>query len=180
MNYEEAGIATLLAGMVRAHEVLGREIEDMRKRLQLAQEGGNALDAVREPKRSGWWANMTPEQRSAEAKRRYRSRKDRPPTGRPAGRGGDHFGKVSAGQKGYWAKMTPEERSAEMRRRAEVRNQKWAEDANVEKLHPRDPRSPKHEAWLKKMSRVMKAHYRARASAVPAVKTQHLNGEAAA
>lgn len=28
MNYEEAGIATLLAGMVRAHEVLGREIEE--------------------------------------------------------------------------------------------------------------------------------------------------------
>lgn len=198
MNYEEAGIATMLAGLVRAREILNQEIESMQGKLKLAQNGGSALDAVREHKRgayrprapltverefkrkskatSGWWANMTPEERSAEMKRRYQSRKDRPPTGRPSS-----ADKVSAAQKGYWAKMTPEERQAEVRRRAEVRNRKWAEKASVEKLHPRDPRSPKHEAWVKKMSKAMKAsHKKRRGDAVPAVKIQHVNGEAVA
>lgn len=204
MNYEEAGIATMLAGLVRAREILDKEIEAMQGKLQLAQNGGGALEAVREAKQrgpyrprapltverefkrksratSGWWANMTPEERSAEMKRRYASRKDRPPTGRPAGRGGDHYGKVSTGQAKYWAKMTPAERRAEMQRRAKVRQKKWAEAANVERLHPRDPRSPKHEAWLKTMSKAMKAsHKKRRGDVVPAVKMQHVNGEAVA
>lgn len=185
MNYEQMGRACLIPGMQHMIDLMQRELDAMRAQLALAQNGGNALDAVREAKKKrksptgGWWANKTPEERSAEMARRYLKRKDRPPTGRPA-QGGDHYGKVSAGQKGYWAKMTAEERKAEVARRTEVRNKKWAEEANLEKLHPRDPRSPKHGAWLKKMSRVMKASHKARANAVPAVKMQHLNGEAVA
>lgn len=211
MNYEQMGRACLIPGMQHMIDLMQRELDSMRAQLAQAQSGGSALDAVREAKArgpyrprtpltaeqefkrkakatSGWWAKLTPEERSAEMKRRYASRKDRPPTGRrrkdptgiPGGPGGDHYGKVSTGQALYWAKMTKEERKAEMQRRTEVRNKKWAEAANVEKLHPRDARSPKHAAWLKKMSKAMKASYKTRASAVPAVKTQHVNGEAVA
>lgn len=201
MNYQQMGIAAMIPGMQHMIDLMQRELDSMRAQLAQAQNSGSARGFMEERKRgpgrpkliegnfeaddaakefqrksrasSSFWARMSPEERSAEMRRRGARRKDR-----RQGRGGDHYGKVSAGAKGYWAKMTKEERRAEVQRRAEVRNKKWAEDANVEKLHPRDPRSPKHEAWLKKMSRVMKASYKARASAVPAVKMAHVNGEA--
>lgn len=205
MNYEEAGIATMLAGLVRAREILDKEIEAMQGKLQLAQNGGNALDAVREhrgPYRpraplaaerefkrkskatSDYWAKMSPEERSAVMKQRWADKK-----AKENGRGGDRYGKVSAGAKGYWAKMTPAERKAEMERRDAVRAKKWAEAANAEKLHPRDPRSPKHEAWLKKMSKVGKAAWNkmtpeqrlARQTSMhKGHAKKHVNGEAAA
>ena len=217
MNYEQMGIAAMIPGMQHMIDLMQRELDAMRAQLAQAQNGGSALDAVRKYKRGmplwveeefarkskatgGWWAKLTPEERSAEMKRRYASRKDRPPTGRrrkdptgiPSGPGGDHYGKVSTGQASYWAKMTKEERKAEMQRRTEVRNKKWAEAANVEKLHPRDPRSPKHEAWLKKMSKSMKKSWNKMTPAQQLQRQnamrvsrglapkQHVNGEAAA
>jgi hypothetical protein len=62
-------------------------------------------------------------------------------------------GKGSA-QAAYWARMTPEERSAEMTRRLMLRDKKSAAKtagADLDRLHPRDVRSPRHEAWVKKM-----------------------------
>lgn len=197
MTYEAAGIAAMLPGMIHAHRLMGEEIEQLQARLAELQNGdrptrgrprNETMDeaanrlllgateaqaeaerkfARRSRARSGWWTKLTPAERSAEMKRRYQSRKDRPPTGRPAG------------NRGYWAKMTKEERQAEMRRRAEVRRKNWAKEANLEKLHPRDARSPRHEEWLKTMSKAMKASHKKRAAA-PAVKMQHVNGEATA
>jgi hypothetical protein len=179
MNYEEAGIAHMLVGMVRAREVLDQEIEELRKRLDLARKGGSALDAVREAKARGArgpWAGKTAEERSAIIKARWTKKK-----AKETGTRGDQ---VSA-QRAYWAKMTPAERKAEMQRRTEVRNKRWEAEANWEKLHPRDPRSPKHAAWIKKMRKVSKAKWdgmtpaerQARSEQMRAGK--HLNGAAA-
>lgn len=135
----------MLPGMIHAHDELGRQIAEMQARLAQLQDGGNALDAVNELRRRGAksaWAKHSPEERSAIMKERWAKKK------------------AAAGKKGggasYWAKMTKEERQAEMRRRVAVRDKKWAEAANVDKLHPRDPRSPRHDAWIKKMRKVSK------------------------
>jgi hypothetical protein len=71
----------------------------------------------------------------------------------------------------YWDSMTPEERSAEITRRmmvrrgevqptahtAQVRARKAAAaEVDLDKLHPRDKRSPRHAAWLKKIQKVQK------------------------
>lgn len=171
MNYEEAGIATMLAGLVRAREVLDNEIQTLQARLGQTTNG----DAVREAKRrgaKGFWTDKGPEERSAIMKARWAKWKGE--TQKESG-----ADKISTGQKSYWAKMTKEERRAEMQRRAGVRNKKWAEAENIGKLHPRDPRSPRHAEWLKTMSKAMKKSRKERA-AVPAAKMQHVNGEAAA
>ena len=177
-------------GMQHMIDMMQRELDSMREQLAQTRNGGNALEAVREYKRgpyrprmlltaaqefkrkskavSGWWMKMTPAERSAEMKRRYASRKDHPPTGRPARRGDN----LSTGQSAYWAKMTKEERRAEMQRRAEVRAKNWAKTADIAKLHPRDPRSPRHAEWRKTMSKAMKKSHAAKIQ-------QHVNGEAA-
>lgn len=141
MTYEEAGLASALIGLQRAYDMIGREIENVKERLAQARNGGNAREFVEERKR---------------------------PVGRPAKnaeRAADleRFARKSKSVKGYWANMSAEERSAEMARRIAVHQAKIAAKAvgdigvDVNKLHPRDPRSPRHEAWRKKMRKVNKA-----------------------
>lgn len=147
MTNEQAGLATKLVGLVHAKELIEREIETVRAELDRAHNGGNgrvfvegrALDIGKKHGASGPWAAMTPEERSVEMKQRMAKRK-----------------------KSYWARMTAEERAAEMQRRILVHQGKApslkATDG-VEKLHPRDPRSPKHAAWIKKMRKASKASW---------------------
>jgi hypothetical protein len=75
----------------------------------------------------------------------------------------------------YWGKMTPEERSAEVKRRQAKWHTKLQAQrkpkakANGAALHARDPRSPKHKAWLKKVATATRAGV-ARKLAKPVVK----------
>lgn len=73
--------------------------------------------------------------------------------GRPPG------SKAKTGSNGW--PPTPEARKKEMARRmavarGEVPSVKMANRVDVDKLHPRDPRSPRNKAWKKKMRKVMK------------------------
>ena len=72
------GLAAMLPGMVRAHELLGQQIAAMQAQLAGLQNGGGrkpgpqteqARAKIAEARR-GYWAKMTPEERSAEMKRR--------------------------------------------------------------------------------------------------------------
>lgn len=158
MTNEQAGLATKLVGLVHAKELLEREIENVRAQLDVAHNGGNARTFIEGPAlhigksrgARGPWATMTPEERSVEMKRRMAKRKDKVVVKRSSG-----------ALKGYWARMTKEERAAEMQRRILVHQGKApsvriaADD--LERLHPRDPRSPRHAAWLKKMRKISKA-----------------------
>lgn len=210
MNYEQMGIAAMIPGMQHMIDLMQRELDSMREQLAQAQNGGNARSFLNERKRgrppkliegsfrvdgesaaakefsrksrasSSFWAKMSAEERSAEMRRRGMVRKD----SRKAKLSADKAS--SSSRKGYWASMSPEERKAEMRRRIEVRDKKWAEEAALEKLHPRDPRSPKHAAWIEKMRAANKANWaklspKERAVRVAATrKPQHVNGEAVA
>jgi hypothetical protein len=70
-------------------------------------------------------------------------------------------GSKAGPQAGYWAALSAEERSAEMKRRMAVAKAngggRWP--AGRAKLHPRDPRSPKHAQWLKKMAKANRDHW---------------------
>lgn len=181
MTYEEAGLATTLVGLVKAHEMLGREIEMIREKLQLAQNGGNArayLDIRRSDGAKGPWASMTPEERSAEMKRRMAKRGNPKVVVRKSN---------ATKLKGYWARMSKEERAAEMQRRILVHQGKAPsakiEKDDVEKLHPRDKRSPRHVAWIKRMRKASKASWanltpEARAARLAKTGVTRLNGAA--
>ena len=81
-RFREFGMAHVLVGMRYAHEILGRAIEEMALRLA-AEQGKPAQPQAKlsrrpkEPAKNkiasaarGYWANLTPEQRSAEVIRR--------------------------------------------------------------------------------------------------------------
>ena len=65
-----------------------------------------------------------------------------------------------------WTNMSAEDRSIEMKRRQAVARAKRegavvpAEpEVDVERLHPRDPRSPRHERWRKRVSKGRKRNW---------------------
>ena len=99
--------------------------------------------------------------------------------------------------KGYWAAMTSEQRSAEMRRRAKVaftKKQSHADGAiDVDQLHPRDARSPRHKKWRKNVRSAQRRRWdnmsqQERTAAIDRMlaaraitnqkKSQHINGRA--
>jgi hypothetical protein len=116
-NYESVGLAAMIPGMQHMITLMQRELDEIRATLARVQ-----------ARQAG-----------------YEETADSP----------EKKGKGSH-QAAYWARMTPEERSAEMRRRGMVRGKSKAKTnkltgADLNRLHPRDVRSPRHESWLKKM-----------------------------
>lgn len=75
------------------------------------------------------------------------------------------YQRKSKSSKGYWYSMTPKQRSAEMKRRAKVSLEKKqaasaaGEEIDVNKLHPRDKRSPRHKKWLAMMTQTQRKHW---------------------
>lgn len=127
MTNEQAGLATKLVGLVEARELLDREIQKVRAQLDFAHNGGNARTFVEGR------ALTLDIGKSKEPKKN------------------DGRGKAA---RGYWARMTAEERAAEMQRRILVHQGKAPSSraaGDVNSLHPRDARSPRHAAWVKKM-----------------------------
>ena len=66
---------------------------------------------------SAYWAKMTPEERSAEVKRRVALGRSKAAPPQPEEVGQDQS---PSPIKNYWAKMSPRERKAEMKRRVKV------------------------------------------------------------
>lgn len=70
------------------------------------------------------------------------------------------FKRKSRAVSSYWASMTAEQRSKEMKRRLQKRA-KTEELSLAErmKLHPRDKRSPRHEQWIKTMTKAARRRF---------------------
>lgn len=129
MTNEQAGLATKLVGLVEARELLDREIEKVRAQLDFAHNGANGGNARTFVEGRALTLDIG---KSKEAKKNDRGK----------------------GARGYWARMTAEERTAEMQRRILVHQGKAPSSraaGDVNSLHPRDARSPRHAAWVKKM-----------------------------
>jgi hypothetical protein len=84
----------------------------------------------------------------------------------------ENEGQELTGQKAYWAKMTPEQRKSEMARRgmmgrakraakkrAAKKNGAASDEVDIDRLHPRDPRSPRHDAYIRKLRKSQKAYW---------------------
>jgi hypothetical protein len=145
------------------HAVLEERGEPLRKEmaeLQTSIDGRQvvpvmdfrAIDAPVKKKGSGsakFWAQYTPEERTAIMQRRSRNRKDRQQAAEVPVVKVAKTSRRPSKQKAsatYWAQFTPEERTAEMKRRFQVRQEK-----KFGKLHPRDSRHPKHAEWVEKL-----------------------------
>jgi hypothetical protein len=96
---------------------------------------------------NNYWDNMSPEERSAEIKRRravHAGNTRKQP--REMSREGRQA--ISEAQKARWAKT---------KRQPTVRLAKQQE--KLDKLHPRDARSPKHAEWLEMMRKAQVKHW---------------------
>jgi hypothetical protein len=70
-QYAQFGMAAMLPGMIHAREILDRRIREMQEQLAGLQDG-KKQDGRRNNKggAAAYWAKLTPEERSAEMKRR--------------------------------------------------------------------------------------------------------------
>lgn len=131
-TYAQMGMAALIPGMQYMIDQMQAQLDELRTRLAAMQEGNAASLKPLNQKRRGRppkdekferrskaaaavWAKMTPEQRSAEMKRRQ------------AKGAAKQKGRSSHGVAAYWAKMTPAQRSAEWKRRTKKRLRTTAE-----------------------------------------------------
>lgn len=128
-KYEEMGIASLLPGMIRMHEMMGEAIQEVQEQLARVQgrlaagdEPDEEVPAVRMKRKKSaqalYWARMTVDERSAEMKRRGmvgRKKAAGKPTHPRDPRHPDHEAwtkKLSKRIRASWAKTTPEEHAA--------------------------------------------------------------------
>jgi hypothetical protein len=183
-RYAIMGIAAVIPGFQRAIDLLTGQLDRMRAQLGALQSGTaepaskfkrsrpkkQAKDATEVQRRaSAYWAEMSPEERSAEMQRRLVVRKKKrkmSPEGREA---------IRNAQKKRWA-ATKKKPTVKMALKQE----------QLDKLHPRDARSPRHATWLKTMRNAQlkrwagmsKAERKATQAAMAAGRQQHVNGEA--
>ena len=141
-KFEEMGMATLLPGMIYAHEQWGKFIEEFKERLRRVQarnsshagddyEPGEPDETPARKTGSGsaqaaYWARMTPKQRSKEMKRRGM-----------VGRS-----KKSGAEKRVFAQP------GELTKRG-----------TPAKMHPRDPRHPGHDAYIAKLRKSQRKYW---------------------
>lgn len=110
------GLAAMIPGVKHAQQAINQLLDSMLAQLE-AMQNGSLPKRGRPPglksKTAGPWAGMTPEQRSAEMKRRISLRKV---NGHP--RDADHPGHAAWAEnlrkatKARWAKMSPKEKTA--------------------------------------------------------------------
>lgn len=113
-KYEQMGIAALLPGMTYAIELVQKQLDEMRGQLEVIMSGGGTARKVGRPKGStsasrNGWAGMTPEERSAEMRRRQMVAVGKAEP-RAKKRGTTKEGKIGSYQKQLWASYTPAQR----------------------------------------------------------------------
>lgn len=120
--FEQAGIAALIPGYTDAINYMQAKRGELLARLAELQNGGAAA----------------------------RPKLGRPPKMEISPEGMEARKRAAAG---YWAKMSRAEKTAEMQRRALKAGRKLRKvaEVDVEKLHPRDARSPRHAAYVAKL-----------------------------
>jgi len=137
-RFTEFGMAHVLVGMRYAMELLQTAMDDLSQQLAAEQEGQTVRQAVQKKRKPGsgsklkaYWDSMTQEERSAEMRRRGMARVSK---------------KKAASQKSR--NKYKREWAAAQKAKSTI---KLKSTARSERLHPRDSRSPKHNAWRKMM-----------------------------
>jgi hypothetical protein len=132
MNYEQMGMAALIPGMQYLIDKMQAQLDELREQLAAVQNGGAPTVTL--------------------------ARRGRPPKEVATAEEAAKFKRKSKAVSGYWAKMTDEERSVEMkRRRALGKANRQPVDGvelsaeELDRLHPRDARSPRHQAYVRKL-----------------------------
>ncbi len=166
-DFVRIGKAAYLGAMRKVIDSLESDWRDM-----MVEAKATPIDA------RGGWGKMTREERSIEMKRRLSMRTA------PAIEAPKHLAQ-STGAKTRWAKMSKKKRADWLvKMQAGRAKQQKAKRANEEKkltlserlkLHPRDPRSPKHDEWKTTISKGR----RAQIDKMPTVRMQKLNGQEA-
>lgn len=149
MNYEEMAVVAVLNNLTHLSQIMQREIDDARALLERAN--GAEPSAALKHGRPRLAASVRALVAEAEAK----------------GRGSS------------WQGMSAEERSAEMARRRAVGAARQAAAADVDRLHPRDPRSPRHEAWITKLRKIQKKRWTAMTPKMQKAQLAKMHGAAA-
>ena len=130
MNYQRMGMAALIPGMQFMIDRMQKELDDLRQVLTGLQQEKETDDDEPVGDLEKWL-----------------------------------YKRKSKSSKSYWAGMTPKERSAEMKRRAKVAFDKKqaatapGEEVDIDSLHPRDSRSPRHKAYVAKVKRGQKRYW---------------------
>lgn len=127
-RYAEMGLAALIPGMVRMVELMQQQLDAAKAQLAALQGRPASKRLGRPPGKAAnsGWAGMTPEQRSAEMKRRIAvARGEAEPRRRrkapPKSEAGSKQQKLSKHQKALWAGLTPAQRKRRLNRLAEGR-----------------------------------------------------------
>jgi len=137
-NYERMGIAAMLPGMVHAVEIMQTQINAMRERLALLESGAprrggrprtrpaqaDDTDARGVPLKSDYWRSMTPEQRSAEMRRRFAKRASSKATHPRDPEHPDHEAwarKTKRSNRKFWDSLSPRQRKQKIAAMAAAR-----------------------------------------------------------
>jgi hypothetical protein len=114
--YTQMGMAALLPGMQYALEQMHKLVEDFREQLAGLQNGSGKTTTNKVGKKiaTGYWDKMTPEQRSAEMKRRMASRSGLHPRDSKHPKHNEWLRKVRLANRRRWESMTPQQQREQM------------------------------------------------------------------
>ena len=141
-NYEIMGIAAMIPGFQAAVDILQSQLDEMREKLGALQNGNapkkpgrprkeqppvetGELNARGKPLKSGYWATLTPEERSAEMRRRREVQKANKPTHPRDPRHPDHeawLKKLRRVAVKRWDAKTPAQKKAHLAKMIAGRN----------------------------------------------------------